>query len=81
MFGIHVHEAVLAAGERESGATVHFVDEEYDHGEVVLQRTVPVFPGDTPGELAARVLTLEHELYPEALRRIAEKELLEHHAS
>lgn len=71
MYGIHVHEAVLAAGETESGATVHLVDEEYDHGEVILQRRVPVLPIDTPQTLAARVLEVEHQLYPEALRQVA----------
>ncbi len=72
MYGLHVHEAVLASGEKISGATVHLVDEVYDHGAVVLQRTVPVLPGDTPETLAARVLKVEHEIYPEALRLIAE---------
>lgn len=67
MYGLRVHEAVLAAGDRESGATVHLVDEEYDRGAIVLQRTVPVLPGDTAETLAARVLTAEHELYPEVL--------------
>jgi phosphoribosylglycinamide formyltransferase-1 len=74
MYGMRVHEAVIASGERVSGATVHFVDEEYDHGSIVLQRTVPVLPGDTPETLAARVLAVEHEMYPEALRRIASAE-------
>jgi phosphoribosylglycinamide formyltransferase-1 len=72
MFGMHVHEAVIAAGDRISGATVHFVDEEYDHGAILLQRTVTVASDDTPETLAAKVLTVEHELYPEALRLIAE---------
>jgi len=71
MYGMRVHEAVLRAGENVSGATVHFVDEEYDHGAVVLQRTVPVLAGDTPATLAARVLETEHAIYPEALRMIA----------
>jgi phosphoribosylglycinamide formyltransferase-1 len=71
MHGMHVHEAVLAAGATESGATVHMVDEEYDHGAIVLQRRVPVLPGDTPETLAARVLIAEHEAYPAALRAIA----------
>ncbi len=71
MYGMHVHEAVLAAREKVSGATVHLVDEEYDHGAIVLQQTVPVLPGDTAETLAARVLVVEHEIYPEALRRIA----------
>lgn len=71
MYGMHVHEAVIAAGETKSGATVHLVDEEYDRGAVLLQRVVPVEPGETPETLAAKVLAVEHELYPEAVRRIA----------
>jgi phosphoribosylglycinamide formyltransferase 1 len=72
MYGIRVHEAVLASRERESGATVHLVDEEYDRGVILLQQRVPVLPGDTPETLAARVLDAEHRVYPEALRRFAE---------
>lgn len=64
MWGHHVHEAVLASGMRISGPTVHFVDEEFDHGTIVAQWPVPVLPGDTPDTLAARVLTFEHRLYP-----------------
>ena len=71
MYGHHVHEAVIAAGDRLSGATVHFVDEEYDHGSIVLQKTVSVAPDDTPETLAAKVLDIEHEIYPEAIRRLA----------
>ncbi|MBP1646572.1 MAG: phosphoribosylglycinamide formyltransferase [Bacteroidetes bacterium] len=74
MYGIRVHEAVIASGERLSGATVHFVDEEYDHGSVVLQKTVLVAPDDTPETLAARVLEIEHEIYPEAIRRLAHQD-------
>ena len=74
MYGIRVHEAVLASGETMSGATVHYVDEEYDHGAIVLQQTAPVLPGDTPESLAARVLVVEHQLYPAAIRRIAQNE-------
>ncbi|KZK74577.1 MAG: phosphoribosylglycinamide formyltransferase [Pelodictyon luteolum] len=70
MYGIHVHTAVLAAGEQQSGATVHFVDEEYDRGEILLQGTVPVMEGDTPETLAARVLECEHRIYPEALYKL-----------
>lgn len=70
MYGRRVHEAVLAAGERESGATVHFVTGAYDEGDVILQRTCPVEPGDTPESLAARVLVEEHRAYVEALRRV-----------
>jgi len=73
MYGIHVHEAVLAAHETVSGATVHLVDEEYDRGPVLLQRTVPVLPDDTPGTLAARVLAAEHQLLPDAIRLFSEE--------
>lgn len=73
MFGRHVHEAVLAAGETESGATVHWVDNEYDHGEIIAQRKCPVEPGDTPETLAARVQAIERELLPEVIRRLQEK--------
>ena len=71
MYGLHVHEAVIAAGETESGATVHYVDEVYDHGRVILQKRVPVYPTDTPETLAQRVLKVEHEIYPEVVRRFA----------
>lgn len=71
MYGIRVHEAVLAAGERETGVTVHLVDAEYDRGPILAQATVPVAPGDTPETLQARVLETEHRLYPDTLRRIA----------
>jgi phosphoribosylglycinamide formyltransferase-1 len=67
MYGIHVHTAVIAAGENESGATIHFVSEEYDKGRILLQRSVPVLPTDTPEILAERVLACEHTLYPDAL--------------
>lgn len=63
LYGMRVHEAVIAAGERESGATVHLVDGEYDSGAILAQRRVPVRPGDTAESLAARVLAVEHELY------------------
>lgn len=64
MWGHHVHEAVIASGARLSGPTVHFVDEEYDRGAIVAQWPVPVLPHDTPDSLAARVLQVEHRLYP-----------------
>jgi phosphoribosylglycinamide formyltransferase-1 len=70
-YGMRVHEAVLAAGEKESGATVHLVDAEYDRGGVFLQRTVPVLPGDTPESLRDRVLAVEHELFPQAIAKFA----------
>ena len=64
MFGERVHEAVLASGEEVSGATVHYVDEEYDTGTIVGQWSVRVFPGDDVPALAARILSVEHRLYP-----------------
>ena len=75
MYGHHVHEAVLASGAKLSGATVHLVDEEYDRGPIVLQKTVPVEEHDTPETLAARVLKVEHEIYPLALKAFAENRL------
>jgi phosphoribosylglycinamide formyltransferase-1 len=71
MFGLHVHEAVLAAGESETGVTVHQVDHVYDHGKILAQRKVPVRPDDTPETLQKRVLEIEHKLYPEVVARIA----------
>ena len=71
MYGHFVHEAVLAQKVRESGATVHLVDEEYDQGPIIAQRSVPVLVGDTPETLAARVLIVEHQLYPEVIQLFA----------
>jgi len=70
MHGHHVHEAVIAAGEIESGCTVHLADNTYDTGPVVLQKSCPVEPGDTPDTLAARVFELECEAYPEAITQV-----------
>jgi formyltetrahydrofolate-dependent phosphoribosylglycinamide formyltransferase len=70
MYGIRVHAAVLESGERESGASVHYVTEHYDEGDVIAQRTCPVLPGDTPELLAGRVLQEEHKVYVEALRKV-----------
>jgi phosphoribosylglycinamide formyltransferase-1 len=72
MYGHRVHEAVIASGEKVSGATVHLVDEEYDHGPIVMQKTVEVVPDDTPESLAAKVLKIEHEIFPLALKAFAE---------
>ncbi|MCG6989547.1 MAG: phosphoribosylglycinamide formyltransferase [Gemmatimonadetes bacterium] len=66
MYGMNVHRAVIESGMRLSGPTVHFVDEDYDRGTIVAQWPVPVLPGDTPEALAARVLEVEHLLYPRA---------------
>jgi phosphoribosylglycinamide formyltransferase-1 len=70
-YGHHVHEAVLAAGVKLTGATVHFADDEYDHGPIILQEAVPVLDDDTPETLAARVQELERRLVPEAIRLFA----------
>jgi phosphoribosylglycinamide formyltransferase-1 len=72
MYGHRVHQAVLASGARESGATVHLVDEVYDHGRVLAQARVPVLPDDTPQRLAARVLEVEHRLLPAAVLAAAQ---------
>jgi len=67
MYGIRIHRAVLEAGERVTGATVHHVTEEYDKGPVIDREEVPVLEGDTPESLARRVLRVEHRLYPRTL--------------
>lgn len=74
-YGMHVHRAVLESGVKVSGCTVHFVDEEYDHGPIILQECVPVLDDDTPEALAARVQEVERRLYPEAVRLWAEGRL------
>jgi phosphoribosylglycinamide formyltransferase-1 len=72
MYGINVHKAVIESGVKITGVTVHIVDEEYDHGPIVLQRAVEVKDDDTPETLAERVLKVEHEVYPEAIRLFVE---------
>ena len=74
-YGKHVHRAVLEGGETESGATAHFVDEGVDTGRIILQETVPVEPGDTEDILAARVLTVEHRILPQAVKLFCEGKL------
>ncbi len=70
-YGHHVHEAVIEAGETVSGCTIHFVDNQYDHGPIIHQRQVTVETGDTPDTLAARVFEAECDAYPEVIRWIA----------
>ena len=77
MYGARVHEAVIASGARESGVTVHLVDDEYDRGPIVAQWRVPVEPSDTPDSLAARVLAVEHVVYPRAVEMVAIVQQLE----
>lgn len=74
MYGHFVHEAVLAANEKESGCTVHLADEIFDHGRILEQVRVPVLEGDTPDTLAARVLQQEHLIYPKALQKLIKGE-------
>lgn len=74
-YGRRVHEAVLEAGVKVTGATVHFADEEYDHGPIILQAAVPVLEDDTPESLAARVQAVERRLVPEAIGLFAEDRL------
>lgn len=75
MYGRRVHEAVLAAGETESGVTIHLVDEHYDHGRILAQTRVPVFPDDSIESLAARVLKREHGFLVETIAEIARSEV------
>lgn len=71
MYGMRVHQAVIASGVRITGVTVHFVDEEFDHGPIIVQVPVAVLPDDTAEALAARVLAVEHTVYPAALDAVA----------
>jgi phosphoribosylglycinamide formyltransferase 1 len=75
MYGRRVHAAVLASGARQSGATVHYVDEHYDRGPIIAQHAVSVAPDDTPDTLARRVLAVEHELLPRVVLELARRGL------
>lgn len=75
MYGAHVHEAVIAAGELETGVTIHLVDREYDHGSILAQCRLPVMQGDTALALASRVLEREHSFLVETLKRIIDGEI------
>jgi phosphoribosylglycinamide formyltransferase-1 len=70
MYGQYVHEAVLNAGEMESGITIHYVDEHYDNGDVIFQTACPILPGDMPGDIAQRIHTLEHLHYPRVVEEV-----------
>ena len=76
MYGLAVHQRVLDAGVTHSSATIHFVDEEYDHGATIAVSQVPILPDDTAETLQARVMAHEHVIYPETLGRIASGELV-----
>lgn len=73
--GLHTHQRALDAGCKLAGATVHFVTPELDHGPIVIQAVVPVLPGDTEASLSQRVLALEHQIYPRAVRWLVSGEL------
>lgn len=70
MYGHHVHEAVKAAGESETGMTIHLVNEHYDEGDIIFQATCPVSPEDTPEDIARKVLVLEHRFFPETIEKL-----------
>ncbi|HOV70722.1 MAG TPA: phosphoribosylglycinamide formyltransferase [Dysgonamonadaceae bacterium] len=73
MYGDHVHKAVLQAGEKESGISIHYVNERYDEGDIIFQARCPVLPSDTPEELAQRIHKLEYEYYPQVIEKIAKQ--------
>jgi phosphoribosylglycinamide formyltransferase-1 len=75
MYGHHVHEAVIARGVKFTGATVHFVDEDYDTGPIIMQRVVAVDANDTPDSIAAKVLEAEHAAYTDAVSLFAQGRL------
>jgi phosphoribosylglycinamide formyltransferase 1 len=77
MFGLHVHEAVIRSGDRESGITIHYVNERYDDGQIIFQAKCPVNPGDTPEILAARIHQLEYAYFPVVIESvILKKEII-----
>lgn len=73
MYGHFVHEAVVKAKEKKSGPTVHYVDENYDTGSIILQKEVPVYETDSPEDVAKRVLVQEHMIFPQAIKKVIEK--------
>jgi phosphoribosylglycinamide formyltransferase-1 len=70
MFGMHIHQAVKNANESETGITIHYVNANYDEGEIILQKKCPVYFSDTPEDIAKRVLTLEHEWFPKVVAEL-----------
>lgn len=73
MYGRHVHEAVVAAGETETGITIHFVNEHYDEGAIIFQATCPVSPTDTPADVARKIHALEYDHYPRVVVEVLDK--------
>lgn len=76
MFGLNVHKAVIAAGEKETGATIHLVNDEYDEGAILAQQKVEVVEGESPESLAAKVLKVEHALFAETIQKIIEGSII-----
>ncbi|MDR0415122.1 MAG: phosphoribosylglycinamide formyltransferase [Prevotellaceae bacterium] len=76
MYGMNVHRAVKAAGERETGITIHYVNSEYDRGDVIFQATCPLLPSDTPDDIAAKVHLLEQEHFPKVVEKICREGVL-----
>ena len=74
MYGMHVHQAVIAAGEKESGITIHYVNEHFDEGAPIFQATCPIEPGDTAEKLAEKIHVLEHRHFPEVVERVVNGE-------
>jgi phosphoribosylglycinamide formyltransferase-1 len=70
MFGDKVHQAVIAAGEKETGISIHYVNEDYDEGEVIFRKKIPILPGDTPESIAERIHKLEHEHFPKVIEKL-----------
>ncbi|MDR1937319.1 MAG: phosphoribosylglycinamide formyltransferase [Tannerellaceae bacterium] len=70
MYGMHVHEAVVAAGEKESGITIHYINGHYDEGEIIFQAACPLLPADTPENVAAKIHALEHAHYPRVIEEL-----------
>ena len=76
MYGMRVHEAVVAGGERESGITIHYVNENYDEGQIIFQAHCPVLPSDTPADVATKVHALEYTHYPRVIESLLNKDAL-----
>lgn len=70
MFGDKVHQAVIAAGEKETGISIHYVNEDYDEGEIIFRKKIPILPGDTPESIAERIHKLEHEHFPKVIEKL-----------
>lgn len=75
MYGLNVHRAVLANGEKYSGVTVHIVDEEYDHGPIIMQEKVEISPDETPESLEKKIQLVEHRIYPQAIKLFADEKI------